>query len=234
MTLYDQNLNILRKNPAYIKESTNWLAGKLRKPDNKNFFISPDQLKIGSFYFMKYDSRSINKSSKMEQNVPLLLVDYKHEIDSRVLWVMNLNFLPMKIKTAFFSSLFNKNSDILEFNNNIDGVKEKTLRNINYSFMWGELIKYAFEYSIREIRAELIEKMLYISTDNIHYLTTISTQAMTGVDEAKLNQIWKAKLINEDFEDRAREILEIKSNYYKIIEELSEKFKDLDKRLGNI
>jgi hypothetical protein len=183
---------------------------------------------------MTYDLKSINKSSKLEQLVPMLLVDYNPLIDSKVLWIMNFNFIPLNIKEAFFIKFIQKFNKILE-NNSLKKtvLDESPLPNINYETLWNELIKLGIDYSLREIRVELIQDLYNITTDDLHLLTTQNTQALTGVDEKKLNEIWISKLKNDTLENR----LENKNNkrdYEKIVKELQETFKYLDQLLKEL
>ena len=196
---YTENILYLRKKvPNYPTESTKWLLSKVRSGDKKFVKISPNNFKVGSFYFMTYDLKSINKSSKLEQLVPFLLVDYNPAIDSKVLWIMNLNFIPLNIKEAFFTKFLQKFNNTLESNSKKKTViDENSLPTINYDNMWNELIKYGIDYSIREIRIELLQGLYSVSTDDLHLLTTQNTQSLTGVDEKKLNDIWITKLKNE-------------------------------------
>ena len=103
-----------------------------------------------------------------------------------------------------FTSVFEKNSE----KKNVQ--REQPLPNIGYKLIYSELLKYGFEYSIREMRVELFDEIYEVSTDNAHQLITVNTQALTGVDEAKLQEIWLAKMKNESYEDRVQDILEIK------------------------
>lgn len=226
---YTEKINYLKnKIPNYTIESSKWLMVMVKNNDNNFKRVMVDNINIGSFYFMKYDYNGINKSSKMEQNVPMMVVDYKPNIDKKVLYILNMNFLPLNIKQAFFSNLTNKYSDIFDYNENVKDLNSEKSLNTNYKSMWDELILYAFEYCIREIRMELINDLYHISTKNLHFLTSVNTQYLTGVDEAKLNEIWITKLKNESYENRLEELSTIKSNYYKILEELQEKFKNLN------
>lgn len=234
MGLFTEQIHYLKtKVFNYPKESVNWLVNSMAKPTNKFMKLSPTYLKVGSFFFVKYDIQGINKSSKMEQFVPMMVVDYKPQIDSKTIWVINMNFLTMKTKEIFFSSFMDKHNSTLKQNEKKDKwLDEKPLTNISYKSMYSELLQYGFEYSIREMRLELFHEIYGVSSDDVHKLITINTQAITGVDEAKLNDIWIAKLKNESFENRVEEILTIKNNYDKIIEELAEKFKDLNDKLN--
>lgn len=210
---YTENILYMKSNVRnYTIEAAKWIK-KLQFTK-----IEPSNMEIGRFYFIRYDYSKKNKSSKMEQNVPLLVVDYKPLIDSRVLYILNFNFLPLNIKQAIFSEFTNMFAT--QYINN-------TTFPINYKYMWDFLIKYAFEYCIREIRLDLIHEVYSIPHSDLHMLTSINTQFLTGVDEGKLNDIWISKLKSESFEQRYDELLTIKTNYYKILEELQNKFKNL-------
>jgi hypothetical protein len=232
---YVDNLLFLRKKvPNYPTESTKWLLTKVRNNDKKFMKVSPANFKVGSFYFMSYDLASINKSSKMEQLVPFLLVDYNPAIDSKVLWIMNFNFISLNIKEAFFTKFLENFKNTLEVNSTKKLVTDElSLPTISYDKMWDELIKFGIDYSLREIRVELIKDLYSISTDDLHFLTTQNTQSLTGVDEKKLNEIWVTKLKKESLEERIGE-KNVKADYEKIIKELQETFKYLDQKLKNI
>jgi len=218
---------------SYSNKSTEWLFKNINKPTNKFMRISPDQLTIGKFYFARYDLRKINKSSKMEQFIPFLMVDYKPSIDSKVVFVLNLNFLPLNTKEVFFSNFLDKYTNIFEENFlKKTSLLELPLSNITYKNIYSQLLKYGFEYSIRELRVELFDEIYSVSTDNLDKLISVNTQILTGVDELKLQEIWITKLKNESYNDRIQDILEIKNNYEKIVNELVEKFKFLNKKLN--
>ena len=234
MGLFTEQIHYLKtKVFNYPKESVNWLVNSMAKPTAKFMKLSPAYLKVGSFFFSKYDMQGVNKSSKMEQFVPMMVVDYKPQIDSKVIWVINLNFLTMKTKEIFFSSFMDRNNATMERNKEKEKyLEESPIPNVSYKSIYSDLLQYGFEYSIREMRLELFNEIYGVSTDDVHKLITINTQAITGVDEGKLNDIWIAKLKSESFENRVEEILAVKNNYDKIVEELSVKFKELNKKLN--
>jgi len=233
---YTEDILYLRKNvPNYNNESTKWLFNKVRKNDNDFVPIGLDKLYLGKFYFMQYDLKKLNKSSKLEQFAPMMVVDYKPAIDSKIMWVLNMNFMPTNIKEAFFSSFLDKHNNILESNiDATDWTKEISIPNVNYKSMWNELIPFGFEYAIREIRVDLINNLWGVSTKDVAKLSTVNTQVITGVDEGKLTEIWITKLKNESLEDRVIELKNIKSNYDNILTELADKFKALNKNLKGL
>lgn len=233
---YTEDILYLRKKvPNYNNESTKWLFNKIRKQDKDFIQIGLDKLYLGKFYFMQYDLKKLNKSTKLEQFVPMMVVDYKPAIDTKVMWVLNMNFMPNNIKEAFFSSFLDKNQNVLETNLSAkDWTKELPIPNINYKKMWNELIPFGFEYAIREIRVDLINNLWGVSSKDVVYLTTLNTQVITGVDDNKLNEIWITKLKNENLEDRVNELKNIKTNYENILKDLANKFKSLNKNLKGI
>ena len=216
----------------YPNDNVNWLMNSINKPTKKFMKLSLQHLKIGSFYFVRYDMTKINKSSKMEQLVPLMVVDYKEKIDSKVVWILNLNFLTMKTKELFFTNFLDRYDKVFETNSNkTDWLSEQPIPNVSYDKMYSELLRYGVEYSLREMRVELFNEIYSVSTDEVEKLISVNTQALTGVDEGKLEEIWIAKLKSENLESRIADIMTIKNNYEKIVEELAEKFKHLNKRI---
>lgn len=217
----------------YTKESTKWLFDKIRNPDNKFKPCTLSDLHVGGFYYMIYDFKGVNKSSKMEQNVPFMVVDYNPNIDKKVLYILNMNFITLIVKEAMFSKLTEIYSSTMESNTKSKNVdNEYPFSNINYETMFKFLLSYGYDYAIREIRLDLVNKLFMCSTDNLAFLTTINTQITTGVDEAKLNDIWISKMKTEKLENRMEDLTKIKSNYENIIKELAEKFKNLNKELN--
>ena len=229
-----ENLNDLKKKGnIYKREATKWLLESMQTPSKTFVKVNPNYLRIGAFYFIKYDLKKINKSSKMEQFVPMLLVDYKPLVDSRVFYAINFNFLTTVKKEAFFLKFMERYEKLLEENEKKSNwLSETPLYNISYSRVFSDLLRYGFDYSIREFRVELIEEVYGISTNHLPELISLDTQIITGVDEAKLNDIWIAKLKNEGLQDRMDELYNIKNNYEELIKELKEKFRFLDKKLG--
>jgi hypothetical protein len=234
MNYVESILYLRKKVPNYPTASTKWLISMVKNGDKKFVQIPPSNFKVGGFYFMTYDLNSINKSSKLEQLVPFLLVDYNPAIDNKVFWIMNFNFIPLNIKEAFFTKFLPKFQKTLDSNSTKKSVTDETsLPTINYENMWDELIKFGIDYSLREIRVELIKDLYSVSTDSLQFLTTQNTQALTGVDEKKLNDIWITKLKNESLSERLDE-KKVKADYEKILQELQETFKYLDKKLKEL
>jgi hypothetical protein len=230
MALAEDILAYKKKHPRnYRDAATNWLLSSMAKPHKTVVRVNPDYLRIGSFYFMKYDVQRRNKTSRMEQFTPFLMVDYKPKIDSKVIYCLNFNFLTTQKKEAFFASFTEPYDAQMEKNaQGGDWLTEPPLTGVNYARMFGELLAYGFDYSIREYRVDLIHDIYGVSTAHLDKMVLLNTQKITGVDEAKLNDIWIAKLKKESYAQRVDELVRIKANYEKILLELQEKFKRLE------
>lgn len=231
MSVLTQDLDLLKKTykETYKKWCAQWLLHMMKNPDRSVIGISPDALRLGGFYFMQYDLRGANKTSKLEQYTPFLLVDYRPGIDKRVIYALNLNFLTTQKKEAFFSQFVEPYDELLTANKQKpDWAKEQPLPGVNYERMFQELMPFAFEYAVREYRLDLINGLYAISNAHLAKVISLDTQQFTGVDEAKLNDIWLAKLRTEGMEQRVLDVVSVKSNYQRILTELAEKFKNLN------
>lgn len=218
-----------KANKNYKAAATQWLSRSMQTPHAKFPSLTPENLRLGAFYFMRYDLSKVNKTSRMEQYSPIMLVDYKPMIDSKVIYALNLNFLTTQKKEAFFSSYLDSNARVLAQNDQSkDWMGEAPLPGVTYPTMHGKLLAYGFDYAIREYRLELVNKLYGVSTGDLEKLILLNTQAITGVDEAKINDIWIAKLKKESLQMRHEEMVAIKSNYEMILKELAEKFKSLN------
>ena len=226
--MFSEKLYELKKTQDYPTKSLEWLYKNIQRPTKYFSRSSINDLTIGSFYFAKYDTQGLNKSSKMEQFLPFMMVDYYKGIDSKVLYILNLNFLPLNTKEVFFPNYLDKRQKVLEYNIDLETDKQKPLNNVSYKELYAELLQYGFDYSIREIRVDLISELYQVSTNDLDKFITLNTQILTGVDEQNLKEIWLAKMKTESYDDRVMDILTIKNNYEKIVEELAEKFKNLN------
>lgn len=223
--LYNDNLKSIQKTANFSINNIDVLKRNLNTQKIKA--ITPSSIKIGGLYFIEYDIAKINKSSKAEQVLPCLIVDYNKSFKN-VLWVLNFNLMPQELKIMFFKDLFSSYNDILEYNTKIKNVlDEKVLSNISYNYMFDKLLSYGINYCIREIRIELINNIFQVSTDFAHVLTTLNTQFITGIDEKKLIEIWSVKMQNNTLENRLDD-KKIYADYEKIINELKNKFKNLE------
>ena len=217
--------NMYYKNADFIIEQIN----------NNDGFILPINLtsiEKGKFYFIFYDLSG--KSSKMEKFNPLLIIDWFDINNSRYLYAVSINFIPVNIRTVFFNIIINHNLNIIEENLLITNIeKEKALDNINFTNIYKLLHSIGFEWCIRKFDYKLVNKIYSISTKILPQFITMSTVKLTGVDDLKLVEIWQKKIKEQDIRQQ-KMIDELLNNYKTMENELNNKYLTLDKKNDNL
>lgn len=215
------------------EKSSQWLVEKLQKPDDSVNPIALSDMHQGGFYFMMYDLAG--KSSKMEQYVPMLLVDYKQVGNTKILFALSLSFIPLKIRLLFFDKLLANFEDVftpIDSKSKI-GAKEQPLSGINYHNVYKWLKTIGFEYAIREFDLRKINKVYEIQQNSLPRFLSIDTKKFTGVDDGKLAQIWETKLKTRDA--REKELLkDIYSGFDKVEKTLNEGHKNFKEEMKNL
>ncbi len=193
--------------------------------------INIGDLEKGKFYFMFCDLAG--KSSRMEKFNPVFVIDWADKNDTRMLYAVSINFIPVSIRTVFFNSLCNFNLPALEKN-----LKKKTedqykFENIDFANIYKLLYAIGFEWSIREFDFKLINKVFAISTNILPKFITMSTARLTGVDDLKLIEIWQKK-IKEQEQRHNRLIKEILGDYKTMEKEIKTAYTSLDTKNDNL
>ncbi len=224
--LYERKKN---SNIPITKDATTWLVKNLKKPDNTTFkVVPPDNITPGKTYFLFYDLDSALKSSKMEQYSPIFAIKTAYVNDKPILWGLNFNFMPErarivyfdKVIDRFFKGVMNTNADI--------NMKDIKPLDVTFNGIYRTLASIGFEYSIREYRMDLINKVYEINLNELDKYISIDTEHFSGVDQKKLLEIWVSKLDkqNERF-DKIR--LELINNFKIMSDELEHSLEELEK-----
>lgn len=193
--------------------------------------VQLNNLRKGGFYFMFYDLDG--KSSKMEKFNPILLIDWFDINNTRMIYAVSINFIPVSIRTMFFNNLLNFNLDVIEKNEKLAFNKQDELEAINFTNIYKLLSTIGFEWSIRKFDIKKINKLYKVSTNILPKFITMSTAKFTGVDDGKLVEIWQKKI--KEQEQRHKKIInEILNNYDNMDKELSNTYMDLDKKNDNL
>jgi len=193
--------------------------------------VKLNNLRKGGFYFMFYDLDG--KSSKMEKFNPVLLIDWFDMNNTRMVYAVSINFIPVSIRTVFFNNLLNFNLDVIEENNKLPFDKEKELEAINFTNIYKLLSTIGFEWSIRKFDIKKINKLYKVSTKSLQQFIIMSTAKFTGVDDGKLIEIWRKKI--KEKEERHKKIInEILNNYDNMEKQLTNTYMDLDKKNDNL
>jgi hypothetical protein len=217
------------------KASNDWFRNQLATPNNNFQQVTPSYLSKGSFYYMKYDLAGLNKSTRIEQYSIIFMVEYKPNIDEKIFWAINFNFLPSDIRRNFFLGLIdNKHDDVINANDKAkDWVAEQPIPNISYKRIISELARYGIVYtkSVRAFRVDLINELYGISTKNIEKLISLDVRPISGMDDLGIAKVLSGKLTNEGVEVIAQDITQ---DYTSILEDLKERFKNIYKEIGNL
>ena len=206
----------------------------IKEMNSENEDIRPinlSQMERGKFYFIFYDLQG--KSSNMEKFNPVFVIDWMDENNTRNLYAVSTNFLPVAIATLFFNNLLNYNLDILEDNKSLKIDKQSPLQNINFATIYKLLYSIGFEWSIRKFDCKKINKVQEINMNILSKFITMSTHKMTGVDDGKLIEIWKSKITQQ--EERHKKIIEsLINDYTKIENDLSKQIQTLSQQETNL
>lgn len=193
--------------------------------------INMSSIEKGKFYFMFYDLSG--KSSKMEKFNPLFIIDWTDQDSTRYIYGVSINFIPVSIRTVFFNSLCNFNLKTLDNNNNTETEKQNAFENIDFANIYKLLHSIGFEWSIRRFDCKLINKTYEISMKILPTFLTMSTASLTGVDDAKLIDIWNKKIKEQDIRQN-KLIKEILGDYKIMEKEINKAYSDVDTRNTNL
>ena len=202
--------------------------------DNDSFNIVPINLTDiirGKFYFIFYDIQG--KSSNMEKFNPVFIIDWLDDNNTRILYGVSTNFLPVSIATIFFNNIMNHNLDTLEHDKNKNTNLQSPIQNINFANIYKLLYSIGFEWAIRKFDCKKINNVREINMNILSQFITMSTHKMTGVDDGKLIEIWQSKIKQQ--EERHKKIIkDLLGDYNKIATELNSQIITLSKQEQNL
>lgn len=213
-------------NSMYLKNA-DIISDKINNPDEDVAPVRIGSIQKGKFYFMFYDLDG--KSTNMEKFNPLLIIDWFDLNQTRYLYGVSLNFMPVNIRVSFFNILFNNNISVYEENLVKSITQEKPLGQVNFTNIYKLLFSIGFEWTIRKFDVQKINKTYLISNNIIDKFITMSTYKFTKVPDDKLVDIWRTKIINQS-ERQQKLIKELLNDYNAIQDELSSKYQTLDDR----
>lgn len=222
---YKQNgSNLYSINSEFIINSLN----------NSTNFIKPINLTAiekGKFYFIFYDING--KTSNMEKFNPLFVIDWVDKNNTRFLYGVSINFIPINIRVVFFNMLCNFNLDSIEKNMDLTLDKEYGFKEIDFTNIYKLLYNIGFEWSIRQFDITKINKVYSISTNVLTKFITMSTAKLTGVNDGKIIEIWNKKI--QEQEERHKKIIdELLGDYKNMEKELNKTYTTLDTKNNNL
>lgn len=186
----------------HIDYSTKWLGSKIKSPDSSFYPIQYNQMKLGKFYWIVYNT---DVKNKMINYSPIYTISSFKTNVGMVIRAISLNFLPLKIRQSFFINLFQSASKILEKENKQDSIKEIPL-NIDYNKIYSDLKAINYEWAIREFAINKIKICYEISQSSIGEFICHDSRSYTGVGEKEIEKIWISKLHKQ--KEREKEIIQ--------------------------
>jgi hypothetical protein len=190
----------------YYRNNTLYMYDKYSKTDDDCKAIAKEDIQIGGFYHLHY----LDDSNWMRWS-PIFCCDYRKFSNMIVILGVNFNFIPLELRDDIFDKFITEKNfaanDVLE---------------VNFKGMYTELLKYGFEYSIQEYNVAQIQLVHRISLELLPRFL-YSSYPKNTYDPKKLLEIWETKLETKD--QRHKEIItSILSDFYKVREEISEKY----------
>jgi hypothetical protein len=198
--------NIKQGIPNYFKENSLKYYNLYKSPDNELVKSIPmANIQIGGIYFLYYKDES-----NWMQLSPILCCDIR---DKRLVFAVNLNFLPLEIRLDLFDDL------IMNIHNNNDQSKNAVPFNfINFESIYKKLIRKGFEYALVEYEIGRIVKVFKINYDEMPWWI-YSQHPKNKYDPIKLYSIWEAKLKNRP--ERHKELItKLVKDFYNVTDEL--------------
>jgi hypothetical protein len=167
--LFGQYNNNIKK---ITKESTDIVFELIKKPNNELFFAK--KFYIGKFYFILYNYNG-NKIW-----CPIFLIDDRYDPinQKRILYAINIDYLPYAYRIIFFDILFNMFNKTIEYNRSDSINMEKSL-NVDFELIYKLLKKNGeYDYSITAFNFEKIDqiKKYFISTNFVNRFLFIDTK----------------------------------------------------------
>jgi hypothetical protein len=190
-------------------------------PDNEIVqSINLSEMNIGGIYFMYYK----DESNWMRYS-PILMADHR---DKRLIFGVNLNFLPLEQRSNLFESLI---VDVNHLNNKQPSNTEP-FKFIDFEMVYKKLIRFGFEYSLVEYSLDRIVGVFRINFINLDEWI-YSGHPKNIYDPVKLYDIWSKKIKNRP--ERHKELItKLVEDFYNVTDELIEEsnvLKDHLKRL---
>jgi len=205
----------------YFKKNSLEFYELYNNPDNK--IIKPvniAKMGIGGIYFIYYK----DESNWMRYS-PILMTDHR---DNRLLFGVNLNFLPLEQRTNLFESIIEDIND----ENNKQPTNTKPFQFITFETIYKKLIRFGFEYSLVEYSLDRIAGAFEIS---FTYLDKwiYSNHPNNIYDPIKLYDIWSKKLKNRP--ERHKEMItRLVEDFYNITDDLIEESQALQDHLKRL
>jgi len=209
-----------------------------KHPNHELFLDRKDKngLSIGKFYFIKYNYNG-NKIW-----CPIFVIDDRiSDTQKRIIYAINIDYLPYSYRVIFFDILFDKFKKIMDYNTNKgEKVRERPLK-VNFEFIQKLLKKNGgYEYAITAYDYSKIDGLL-TGTPKMFFISMSFVARFIFIDTKKINKknMKDLSISMDDYDiknklnnlinefNEIKESLDIKDqkDYYKKLKNLEQKYK---------
>lgn len=192
--------------PNFFKENSLRFYNLYNKPDGK--MVEPTNISSiynGGLYFIYY----LDDSNWMKYSM-VLCADIR---DQRIMFGVNMNFLPLEIRLDLFDGLV---MDLEDNNKQSNG--NTPFNFVTFESVYKKLIRLGFEYALVEYDVSRIGRIYNIGYDQLPFWL-YSQYPKNKYDPIKLYSIWEAKLKNRP--ERHKELIgKLVSDFYNVTDEL--------------
>lgn len=215
--------------PEFFKENSMSYYKLYNSPDGKMVkAVGMSQMFIGGIYFIVY-----RDESNWMQLSPIVVADIR---DKRVMFAVNMNFLPLEIRTELLDDMIISLTD-----NNKQSSGMSPFNFLSFEKMYKKLLKLGFEYALVEYDLSRIIQIYHIDYNELP-TWLYSQHPKNRYDPIKLYQIWQSKLKNRP--ERHNELIKkLVKDFYNVTDELIDNSETLkshfqrlqrnQKKLGN-
>lgn len=200
-----------------FKNNTLFFSQKYQTINEMVKVVPLEKIKLGGFYFFTYFD-----DSKWISLAPVFVVDYKTFNGKVVLFCINFNFIPLKIRVALFDPYIKEE----------DFEKKEFFLKVKYDAMYKELRKYGFQYSLMEYNLAQLKSAHKINLDLLPRFL-YSQHLKVKYDPKKLIDIWKKKIVEQDQRDKEMMSSSI-DDFYNINTDMSGKYDLLKKHIDRL
>lgn len=222
---YNNNLNNL------VYESTERIFYLRKMQNNELKTISNTSILVGRFYLIKYNYNDNNIFC------PIFTIEYKNTGTKKILYAINLDYLPYSYKVDFFSKIFDIYKTTVDKNADINSViSESTFNGINFENVYSMLKANGdFNFAITAFDLLKIKETNVISTNIVHRFIFLNTRI---VNSAMIKQTEMNTQLAE-YKTKLKELIELYDNikitnesdtksYYKNLKSIEKNYKLYD------
>ena len=219
-------------------ESTDMVFGYVKNPNLEIRKIKNKQMNKGKFYLVRYNYNG-NKLW-----CPIFVIDdrYSPELQKRIIYAINLDYLPYKYKIVFFDKLFRMFKDVIEKNRKINGnggnANEEIPLKIDFESMYRALknsgdFSYcitAFDFSkfvgtgdpeVYSVSLSILNRFIFLNTKPVNGKIIMETLKEVEVEDQKN----KLKILLEAYQKTIDNFDNDVKEYYKSLKALESKYK---------